>query len=115
KTFQDPNEDLPFFREELSNSNLGLMINLDWFQPFDNSQYSPSNILTLALIPKPNEPKLHQLNHYLAPLIDQLVDLWNAARKLYRHISARVFVERNIEEVRQDAIAWKSCNTEDAR
>ena len=25
------------------------------------------------------------------------------------------FVERNIDEVRQDAIAWKDCNTEDAR
>ncbi|CAG8720528.1 11588_t:CDS:1, partial [Scutellospora calospora] len=40
KTFQDPNEDLPFFWEELSNSNLELMINLDWFQLFNNSQYS---------------------------------------------------------------------------
>ena len=77
------------------------MINLDWFQPFDSSQYSvraiytiicnlsrneqfkPSNILTLALIPGPNEPKLHQLNHYLAPLIDQLVDLWNGKQKFY--------------------------------
>jgi hypothetical protein len=66
-----------------------------------------------------------------------------AARKLCGHISARIachrclkranfdernqpnfggfldidewFVERNFEEVRQDAIAWKSCNTEDAR
>ncbi|CAG8794057.1 7968_t:CDS:2, partial [Gigaspora rosea] len=40
KTFQDPNKDLPFFRKELSDSNLGLMINLNWFQQFDNSQYS---------------------------------------------------------------------------
>jgi len=95
KTFQDPDENLPFFRKELSDSRLGLMINLDWFQPYDNSQYSigaiygvicnlprderfkPSNILTLAIIPGPSEPKLHHLNHYLAPLIDQLVGLWN--------------------------------------
>lgn len=52
-------------------------MNLDWFQPFDNSQYSVgviygvicnlprserfkvSNIITLAVIPEPNEPKLH--------------------------------------------------------
>ncbi len=90
KTFQDPQENLPFFRKELSDCRLGLMINLDWFQPYDNSPYSigtiygvicnlphderfkPSNILTLAIIPGPSEPKLHQLNYYLAPLIDQL-------------------------------------------
>ena len=32
--------------------------------------------MTLALIPGPKEPKLHQLNHYLAPLVDQLIELW---------------------------------------
>ena len=71
------------------------MINLDWFQPFDSSLYSveaiygvicnlprdkqfkPANILILVLIPGPNESKLHRLNHYLAPLINQLVDLWH--------------------------------------
>ena len=37
KTFQDPNQDLPFFRKEVSDSHLGIMLNLDWFQPFDNS------------------------------------------------------------------------------
>lgn len=70
------------------------MLNLDWFQPFTNAQYSvgviygvicnlprserfkTSNIITLAVIPGPNEPKLHQLNHYLAPIIDQFMELW---------------------------------------
>jgi len=60
------------------------MLNIDWFQPFDNANYSiraiygvicnlsrnerfkPSNILTMALIPRPNESSLHWLNHYLA-------------------------------------------------
>ena len=28
------------------------------------------------MIPGPNEPKLHQLNHYLAPIIDQFIELW---------------------------------------
>jgi hypothetical protein len=71
------------------------MLNLNWFQPFDNSQYSVGvmygvicnlprserfktpNIITLAVIPGPNEPKLHQLNHYLALIIDQFIELWN--------------------------------------
>src|SRR5436190_21745692 len=74
------------------------MLNLDWFQPFDNSQYSvgviyavicnlprserfkSSNVITLAVIPGPNEPKLHQLNHYLAPVIDQFIALWEGIR-----------------------------------
>ena len=116
------------------------MLNLDWFQPFDNANYSvgavygvicnlprserfkPSNILTMALIPGPNEPSLHRLNHYLAPIIDQLIELWNGievsatyessngkhiraaiiccaydipvARKLCGHISARIACHR---------------------
>ena len=116
------------------------MLNLDWFQPFENSQYSvgviyavicnlsrserfkPSNIITIAVIPGSNEPKLHQLNHYLAPIIDQFITLWEgveldktyesstgkiiqvaiiccacdipAARKLCGHISARVACHR---------------------
>ena len=71
------------------------MLNLDWFQPFKNSQYSvgviyavicnlsrserfkPYNILTLAIIPGPHEPKLHEINHYLYPIINQLIQLWN--------------------------------------
>jgi hypothetical protein len=75
----------------------------------------------LAVIPGPNEPKLHQLNHYLAPLVDQFIKLWEgielhthesptgkfirvailccacdipAARKLCGHISARVACHR---------------------
>src|SRR5438270_11956267 len=70
------------------------MLNLDWFQPFDNSQHSvgviygvicnlprserfkTSNTITLAVITGPGEPKLHKLNHYLAPIIDQFIELW---------------------------------------
>ena len=94
KEFKDPNEDRLFFRHDVSDSNLGIMLNLDWFQPFDNSQHSvgviygvicnlprserfkTSNTITLAVIPGPGEPKLHKLNHYLAPIIDQFIELW---------------------------------------
>ena len=93
KSFKDEN-DSNFFQPNLADTHIGIMLNMDWFQPFENSQYStgaiyaiicnlprseqfkPSNILTLALIPGPKEPKLHQLNHYLAPLVDQLIELW---------------------------------------
>jgi len=134
----DNNE--PFFRHEVSDSHLEIMLKLNWFQPFDNSQYSvgviyvvvcnlprserfkPLNIITIAIIPRPNEPKLHQLNHYLALIIDQFIILWEgvtldktyessiskfiwiaiiccacdipAAKKLCGHISARVACHR---------------------
>src|ERR1043165_1041451 len=68
---------------------------MDWFQPFDSSLYSVGviyavicnlprterykshNILTLAVIPGPKEPKLHEINNYLYPIINQLVHLWS--------------------------------------
>ena len=69
------------------------MINLNWFSPFQNSVYStdaiyavicnlprelrfkPQNIITLALLPGPKEVKTHHINHYFAPLVDQLLEL----------------------------------------
>ena len=69
------------------------MINLDWFQPFKSVVYScgaiydvicnlprdirfkRENMLTLALLPGPNEVKLDKINHYLAPIIDELLEL----------------------------------------
>ena len=39
KTFQSEDSD-PFFTQETADSHLGLMINLDWFQPFESSVYS---------------------------------------------------------------------------
>jgi hypothetical protein len=129
-----------FFTPETADSNLGIMINLDWFQPFDSSVYSSGaiygvicnlprdvrfkreNVMTLGLLPGPNEVKLDRINHFLAPIIDELLELWNgfslpksdkhptgkhirvaviccsndipAARKLCGHISALVGCHR---------------------
>ena len=94
KSFTGDN-DKPFFNKEYADSHIGLMLNMDWFQPYINSQYSvgviyavicnlprserfkPGNILTLAVIPGPKEPKLHEINHYLYPIINQLNQLWD--------------------------------------
>ena len=140
-----------FFTPELADSNLGIMINLDWFQPFDSAVYScgaiygiicnlprsirfkRENILTLGLLPGLTEVKLDWINHYLAPIIDELLDLWNsfnlvvsdkyptgkhirlaviccsndipAARKLCSHISALVGCHR----------CYKSANGEEGQ
>lgn len=84
-----------FFTPNTADSNLGIMINLDWFQPFDSATYSTGaiygvicnlprevrfkkeNMLILALLPGPNEVKLHKINHYLAPIIDELLEFWS--------------------------------------
>src|SRR5271167_318997 len=76
-------------------SHLGIMINLDWFQPFKLSVYScgaiygvicnlprevrfkKKNILTLGLLPGPKEVEKHKINHYLAPIVDELLEFWN--------------------------------------
>src|SRR5947207_504402 len=73
------------------------MLNLDWFQPYDDTIYSigviyaaicnlsrdirfkRENLLTLGILPGPSEVNLH---HYLAPIIDELKSLWD--RMIYR-------------------------------
>ena len=136
-----------FFEPETADRHLGIMINLDWFQPFKSAVYScgaiygvicnlprdirfkRENMLTLALLPGPNEVKLDKINHYLAPIIDELLELWDgfnlptagknvrlaviccsndipAARKLCGHASAlagchRCYKRANREEGRK--------------
>ena len=126
-----------FFRSEVADSHLGLMLNLDWFQPFDGTIHSTSaiyaaicnlprdmqfkrkNMLLLELLLELNEVSLHKINHYLAPIVNELQLLWSgltldctfkypqgrkicaalilvscdipAARKICGHISALVF------------------------
>ena len=84
-----------FFRENVADSHLGLMLNLDWFQPYDSTVYSVGviyaaicnlprdmrfkreNLLTLGLLPRPSEVSLHKINHYLVPIVNELESLWN--------------------------------------
>jgi hypothetical protein len=176
KNFPDTSG-IPYFTPEAADSHLGIMINLDWFQPFESSIYScgaiygvicnlpreirfkKENMLTLGLLPGPKEVKLHKINHYLSPIVDELLEFWNgieipaagknirlaliccsndipAARKLCGHVSALVschrcykaatsngngnksnfggfddmddwFVERDLEEHRQNAEDWR--------
>ena len=34
-------------------------------------------MLTLDLLPGPDEVKLHKINHFLAPIVDELLEFWN--------------------------------------
>ncbi|GET55402.1 hypothetical protein GLOIN_2v1786147 [Rhizophagus irregularis DAOM 181602=DAOM 197198] len=96
KTFKETTDESSnnFFRSDVADSHLGLILNLDWFQPFDGTIHSTgviyaaignlprdvrfkrNNILILGLLPGPDEVSLHKINHYLAPIIDELKSLW---------------------------------------
>lgn len=94
-----------FFSEEFT---IGLMLNVDWFNPFVHKVYScgviflsilnlprairykRENIILVGLIPGPNEPSL-TINSYLQPLVKELLLLWKGVQfqtskgcKLYR-------------------------------
>jgi Transposase family tnp2 len=87
-----------FFTEETATTHLGLLINLDWFQPFTYTQHStgaiyasicnlprlernkPKNIIYLGFLPGPKEVGLECINHYLAPIVDEFLELWNGWR-----------------------------------
>jgi len=93
KTF--PFDGSTFFTPETAMTHLGLLFNLDWFQPFTYTQHSagaiyasicnlprsernkPENIIYLGFLPGPKEVGLERINHYLAPIVDEFLELWN--------------------------------------
>ena len=73
--------------------SFGLMMNIDWFQPFKHTNYSvgaiymvimnlpraerfkPENVIICGIIPGPKESKKH-INSFLSKLVIELLDLW---------------------------------------
>ena len=74
--------------------NLAGLINVDWLQPYENVNHSvgviylvlinlpreirfrKENVIIIGVIPGPKEPK-GNINFFLKPLVDELLDLWN--------------------------------------
>lgn len=72
---------------------------VDWFNPFGNKasgkhvslgaiymvclnpppkiRFRVENVYLVGIIPGPGEPSLHQINHFIAPLVDEFRKLWN--------------------------------------
>ena len=83
--------------------NIGLMLNCDWFQPFEHTNYSvgvlylvilnlprtirfkPENVLIVGIIPGPSEPNYSEINSYLRPLVKELNSLWTEGFTLPRN------------------------------
>ena len=77
----------PFLTNE---HNIGLMLNCDWFQPFEHTNYNvgvlylvilnlprtirfkPEHVLIVGIIPGPSEPNCSEINSYLRPLVKEL-------------------------------------------
>lgn len=84
----NPEDNTPFVF--LSDYNLMLTVNVDWFQLYTNSNYScggiyltvqnlpreirnlRKNVLLCCVLPGPHEPQTFQMNHYLRLLVDEL-------------------------------------------
>lgn len=82
--------------------NLCLMLNIDWFNPYDETQYSVGaiylvvqnlprslrfkleNIILIGLMPGPTEPSL-TVNTYLEPLIDDFCKLYHGIEVCHPH------------------------------
>ena len=89
ETFQSVNG-TPFLQVP---NNLGLILNIDWFNPFKHVEYSVGvlylvvanlprserykidNVIIVGVLPGPKEPRKH-MNSYLKPLVDELLELW---------------------------------------
>ena len=82
---------------------------MDWFQPFDGTQYTTGvvymaisnlprelrfkaeNIMILGILPGPNEVHLHYINHYLAPIVDELCRFWDGVQiSTYENPSGKI-------------------------
>jgi len=97
--------------------NLGLMLDCDWFKPYDHSSYSvgvfylvilnlprairfkPENVPIAGIIPGPSEPNYGEINSYLRPLVKELNSLWTEGFKLRDDIVVRAALLASVCDV----------------
>ena len=101
--------------------SLGLILNVDWFQPFSHTQYSVGviyltvlnlprhirykreNVILVGIIPGPREPE-NNINTYLQPLVKELKQFWKG-------IKLSVLTENGLEErIIRAAVLCVSCD-----
>lgn len=107
--------------------NYAVLLNVDWFQPFKNINYSVGviylallklprkirykreNVIIVGIIPRPTEPSLN-INTYLSPLVTNLKDLWDGVFLCDPHTHKTIKVRCVLLRVCCDLPAgWKVC------
>ena len=53
-----------------------------------NMCYKPENIYLAGIILSPHKPSINEVNHFLCPLIDELLGLWQDGVKMTRTASS---------------------------
>lgn len=104
----------PFSDGPESEARIVWNLSIDWFNPFLNKQAGKSvstgcivascanlppsiriasgNFYLVGIIPGPREPHTDQINHFLRPLVDDLLDTWKDGTqysRTYRHLQGR--------------------------